>query len=363
MRKINNDCFRLIERNFFFVFLITLFFSFLSSGESRAQSDTTYYINYNKMLTTRLYTSRKYTSLLVSETNGDSRIGLEPNSTLNLGIGATYNDLTLNLAYGFGFMNRGRTQVETSYLDLQAHAYPKNWVIDLFGQFYNGFFLSSYSGSLSNIPEELAFPELEVRKFGANVQYLFNGDKLSLKAAFLQSAWQKKSAGSLVAGMEFYFGSAEDNQNILAEFIPDPLEFRRLGFFEFGPNIGYVHTLVFAKHFFITGMVSGNIGLGNTSISSDLGKEGRWGFNTNYFLRGFAGYNGPTWSINANYVHNNVRIEQARSFTTDFRTGNYRINFVYRFEVGPKLKPYLDYTDINRYLPKYKSEKKKNENQ
>jgi hypothetical protein len=92
----------------------------------------------------------------------------------------------------------------------------------------------------------------------------------------------------LVAGMEFYFGSAEDNQNILAEFIPDPLEFRRLGFFEFGPNIGYVHTLVFAKHFFITGMVSGNIGLGNTSISSDLGKEGRWGFNTNYFLRGFA---------------------------------------------------------------------------
>jgi hypothetical protein len=27
---------------------------------------------------------------------------------------------------------------------------------------------------------------------------------------------------------------------------------------------------------------------------------------------------------------------------------NYRINFVYRFEVGPKLKPYLDYTDIKQ---------------
>jgi hypothetical protein len=292
---------------------------------------------------------------MISEQNDLARIVLEPNSTLNLGVGATYNDFTLNLAYGFDFMNRNRTQVETQYLDLQAHAYPKNWVIDLFGQFYQGFFLRSYTGPLPNIPIELAFPGMRVRKFGANVQYLFNGDKLSLKAAFLQSAWQKKSAGSVVAGMEFYVGAARDDQNILAEFIPDPLEFNRMDFFEFGPNLGYVHTLVIAKHFFITGMVSGNIGLGNTTISSDTNKEGGWGFNTNYFLRGFAGYNGPVWSINANYVHNNVRIEEARSLVTDFRTGNYRVNFVYRFDVGPKLQKYLDHVDVNKYLPKKKS--------
>lgn len=334
-------------------------FFFIPTNKSFAQEDTTYFISYKKMLTTRVYTSRKYTSLLVNEKNAGSRIGLEPNSTLNFGVGATYNDLTLNLAYGFEFMNRGRTQVETSYLDLQAHAYPKNWVIDFFGQFYSGFFLRSYTGPVPNIPSELAFPGLRVRKFGANVQYLLNGEKLSLKAAFLQSAWQKKSAGSVVAGMEFYFGNAQDTKNILAEFIPDPLEFNRMDFFEFGPNLGYVHTIVIAKHFFITGMVSANIGLGNTRISSDTFEEGRWGFNSNYFLRGFAGYNGPVWSINANYVHNNVRIEEARSFTTDFQTGNYRINFVYRFDVGPKLQPVLDYVDINRYFQNSKDEKKK----
>jgi hypothetical protein len=356
MEKMHSKCFRLFGRIFFIGFFVIIGFLFLFPSKSLAQEDTSYYISYKKLLTTRIYTSRKYTSLMVTEKNIGARINLEPNSTLNLGIGATYNDITLNLAYGFGFMNTGRNQVETNYLDLQAHAYPKNWVIDLFGQFYNGFFLRSYSGPLPNIPSELAFPGLRVRKLGANVQYLLNGDKLSLKAAFLQSAWQKKSAGSLVAGMEFYFGKAEDTQNILAEFIPDPLEFNRMDFFEFGPNVGYVHTIVIAKHFFITGMVSGNIGLGNTRISSGPEKEGRWGFNTNYFLRGFAGYNGPVWSINANYVHNNVRIEEARSYLTDFQTGNYRINFVYRFDVGPKLKKYLDYVDVNKYLPKKKSE-------
>jgi hypothetical protein len=357
MVKLNKDSLKLFGRIFFMCWFLSLGFFLLFPSKSLAQEDTTYYISYKKMLTTRVYTSRKYTSLMVSGVNDNSRIGLEPNSTLNLGIGATYNDFTLNLAYGFGFMNSGRDQVETNYLDLQAHIYPKNWVIDLFGQFYNGFYLRSYSGPLPNIPSDLAFPGLGVRKFGANVQYLFNGDKLSLKAAFLQSAWQKKSAGSLVAGMEFYFGKAEDSQNILAEVIPDPIEFNRLDFFEFGPNIGYVHTIVIARHFFITGMVSGNIGLGNSKITSDSGKEGNWGFNTNYFLRGFVGYNGPVWSINANYVHNNVRIEEARNYVTDFQTGNYRINFVYRFNVGPKLQKRLDYIDINRYLPDKKSKK------
>lgn len=357
MVNLHNYCFRHLGANFFFGISLTLGFFFLLPAKSIGQDDTTYYVSYKKLLTTRLYTSRKYTSLMVTEVNESARIVLEPNSTLNLGVGATYNDFTLNLAYGFDFMNRGRTQVETQYLDLQAHAYPKNWVIDFFGQFYQGFFLRSYSGPLPDIPSELAFPGMRVRKFGTNVQYLFNGDKLSLKAAFLQSAWQKKSAGSVIAGIELYVGAARDDQNILAEFIPDPLEFNRMDFFEFGPNIGYVHTLVIAKHFFITGMVSGNIGLGKTTISSDTNREGGWGFNTNYFLRGFAGYNGPVWSINANYVHNNVRIEEARSLVTDFRTGNYRINFVYRFDVGPKLQKYLDYVDVNKYLPKKKSEK------
>jgi hypothetical protein len=325
-----------------------------------AQEDTTYYINYRKMLTTRAYISRKYTSLVVEGLKDGSRLMIEPNSSLNLGVGATYNDFTLNLAYGFNFMNTNRDQVDTRYLDLQAHIYPKNWVIDLFGQFYNGFFLRSYKGPLPGIPSELAFPDLEVRKFGANVQYLFNGDKLSLKAAFLQSAWQKKSAGSIAVGLEFYVGRVNDDNNILAEFIPDPLGFKRLGFVEFGPNLGYVHTFVFAKHFFITGMVSGNIGLGKTTITSDSPREGSWGLNSNYFLRGFVGYNGTLWSINANYVHNNVRIEQARSYQTDFQTGNYRVNFVYRFQVGPKLIKYLDYVDLEKYIPEGLKQKREN---
>ena len=98
--------------------ILSLFIGIWSQVE--AQEDSTYYISYKKKLTTRLYTSRKYTSLVIIDHVDDTRIRFEPNSTLNLGVGATYNDFTLNLAYGFRFMNPIDVKGRTRYLDLQA---------------------------------------------------------------------------------------------------------------------------------------------------------------------------------------------------------------------------------------------------
>lgn len=338
----------------------SLFFGIWSQVE--AQEDSSYYISYKKKLTTRLYTSRKYTSLVIVDNLDDTRIRFEPNSTLNLGVGATYNDFTLNLAYGFRFMNPIDVKGRTRYLDLQAHIYPKNWVIDLFGQFYGGFFLKSIDGE--NLPSEeiKVYPDLSLRKFGANVQYLFNGDKISLKAAFLQSAWQKKSAGSFLAGFEGYVGWANNDGILFPPIIQGPpsREFQNLGFVQFGPNVGYVHTLVFWRHFFITGMASANLGIGNSYLDYENNRVNNWGIVSNAFFRGFVGYNGPIWSINANYVHNNVRRPSINDFSGNMMTGNYRINFVYRFDVGPKLKPLLEYVDVERYLPAGLKQKKEN---
>ena len=344
-----------------FIFTFILLFSFVFHFDCIGQGDTAYYESYKKKLTGRAYTSRKYTSLIISDKVSGQSFRFEPNSTLNLGLGATYNDFTLNLAYGFGFLNPERGTGETKYLDLQAHMYPKNWVLDLFGQFYTGYYFQQLNGR--NIPESeiLVYPDLKVRKLGANVQYLFNGDQLSLKAAFLQSAWQKKSAGSFLAGFEFYGGWAANGIGI----IPGQYQnlnrdnFQNLGFFQFGPNVGYVHTFVFWKHFFITGMASANLGIGRSYLDFDEGRTSQWGVIPNTFLRGFFGYNGPKWSINANYVHNRVRLPRVMDYSNEMLTGNYRINFIYRFDVGPKLKPILDYIDINRYIPTMKGQKSK----
>lgn len=337
------------------VFLVLTYLMLCQEAFGQFQHDTTFFENYPNELTTRVYTSRKYTSLILRDRAVGESLRFEPNSTLNLGIGATYDDFTLNLAYGFGFMNPDRGTGETRYLDLQAHMYPNKFVIDFFGQLYRGYYLLD---DLRAGEEDIFFlPDMAVYKFGLNVQYLFNGERLSLKAAFLQSAWQKKSAGSLVAGFEVY-GTRLTNDGLIlppSSIMAQERNFSRLGAFDFGPNIGYVHTLVFAKHFFITGMASANLSINRVSKDFESGNQSSWGVRPNIFWRGFVGYNARKWSINANYVHNRVRNHALNDMESIFLVGNYRLNFVYRFLPGPRLQPKLDYVNPKRILSSLKN--------
>lgn len=354
--------FVLLKKAFsFYYFLIPIVTVLLLFSPNAIQAqDTTYYVDYKQHLTSRLYTSRKYTSLVVNDKFNDYQLRFEPNSTLNLGVGATYNDLTLNIGIGFGFMNPDRGTGETRYLDLQAHMYPKNFVIDLFGQFYRGYFIERFNGDMPGVLGTI-YPDLRLNMIGGNFQYLFSGDKLSLKAAFLQSAWQKKSAGSFLFGFEAYGGWANNEGLILPEEVVSlNRNFSGLGFLQVGPNAGYVHTFVFWKHFFVTGMLSANVDFGRSFLDLERGREYKWGVQPNVFARGFIGYNGPNWSINANYVQSNVRFSKVEDFNSSFITGNYRINFIYRFVPGPKLQKYLDYVDLGRYIPAFAGQKSKN---
>ncbi|WP_291784846.1 DUF4421 domain-containing protein [Cecembia sp.] len=347
-----------ISFNFFLITIIAFWF-FFDPNTLQAQ-DSTYYVDYKQQVTGRLYTSRKYTSLVVNDNLNDYRWRFEPNSTLNLGVGATYNDFTLNLALGFGFMNPDRGTGETRYLDLQAHLYPKNFVIDFFGQFYRGYYIERFNGETPGVLGSI-YPNLRLNMIGGNFQYLLSGDKLSLKAAFLQSAWQKKSAGSFLIGLEAYGGWANNEGLILpTELVPLNRNFSGLGFLQVGPNAGYVHTFVFWKRFFLTGMLSANVDLGRSFLDLESGREYKWGVQPNFFARGFLGYNGPKWSLNANYVRSNVRFSKVGDFNSSFITGNYRINFIYRFAPGPKLQKYLDYVDPGRYIPALAGQKSKN---
>lgn len=314
-------------------------------------ADSVYYVSFPGQLTTRIYTSRKYTEFIIRDRVSDNKLKFEPNSTMNLGLGATYNSLTLNLAYGFGFLNPYQGIGKSKYLDLQAHAYPKNLVIDLFLQFYKGYYsdLAEFPTAVDPI---ILMPNMRARKIGTNVQYLFNGDKISLRAAFLQSEWQKRSGGSSFIGFELYGGNASNDKRFLPQgfLSSEDRNFDLTRFFQFGPNVGYVHTFVILKHFFITGYASTNLSLGQQRLFFEKGSQQKWGISSNLFFRGFVGYNSEKWSINANYVQNRVNMIRNNDFDNSMLTGNYRINFVFRFAPSKKLKSYLDAVDPKRLL-------------
>ncbi|MFT2007168.1 DUF4421 domain-containing protein [Pontibacter sp. 13R65] len=330
---------------FFGIYCIVL----AAATEMRAQtsSENEYYQPFPDLLTTRFYFSQKYTGLRIRDKIDDSRYLYVPNTTLNMGIGATYKWATLNLGYGFGFLNPDKNQGDTRYLDLQAHIYPRKFVVDVFGQFYKGYHLQERGRGVATDEAFYVRPDLALTKIGASVQYLFNHERFSYRAAFMQNEWQKKSAGTFLLGFEMYGGRVAGDSVL----VPVPLirntagNFTSLNFFEFGPNAGYAYTLVFKKHFFVTASAAANLGIGYTEKETETNSHTQWGVKPNIFWRGVIGYNASRWSVNVNYVRNNVRLVSNEGFSNTMLTGNYRLNFVYRINPGPKLSKLLRHLD------------------
>lgn len=312
--------------------------------------DSVYVTEQPDVMGLRLYFSKKFTDLTVNVPGQDRKFSFQPNSGRNIGVGFTYQKFTLNLAFPVGFLNKDRYQDWPLFLDLQAHLYPKKMILDFFGQFYNGY--SMDRKFLKKPAEDYAREDVRLFTMGLNYNYLFNGEKISLAAAFNQSAIQKRSAFSPFVGFEIYGGRIKSDSLLLpiTEAV-DYLNFDQTTFFQFGPNAGFAGTLVFWKNFFFTAVVSGNLSLGYASWENQH-KTDTFGVIPTYFLRGFLGYSGKRYSLNVNYVYKNLNLIQRGPYDQAVNTGNYRLNFIYKIHLGDKFKAKFQKINPTRLLSK-----------
>jgi hypothetical protein len=320
---------------FAFLVLALLASQSLNAQNKKSNLDTAYIEPTDQLLAVRLYLTHKYTSLLIRAPDENRTYVFEPNSGLNLGLGITYQTFTLNISTPFKFMNPNRQENWPFYLDLQAHAYPQKWIFDFYGQFYRGYTLDKKY--LQKSDEKYLRRDMRLNSIGLNANYLFGGEKLSLSAAFNQVAIQKKSAISPFVGLEGYLGNMSGDSLLLPSTEDvDEINFDKAKYFQFGPNVGFAGTLVFWKGFFLTGVASVNYSVGFAERFRDQSSFKNWGGVPTYLLRGFFGYNDKRFSLNINYVYKNLNLMDDNQFDQSVNTGNYRLNFIYKFNVGPK---------------------------
>jgi hypothetical protein len=299
--------------------------------KSQAQSKVdSAYIEYNEeVMVTRFYFSKKFTDFILPA-NG---IRYRPNSGLNVGIGFTYQQLTLNIGFPPSFLNPTRQKNFPRFLDLQGHFYPVNWMIDFFGQFYSGYKIPDWPWSNSIYLR----PDIELLKVGANVNYVVLGDRISINAAMHQSEIQKKSAFSPLIGFELYRTKISADSLIIPRQLLPEFNYSGADFLHLGPNLGFLGTVVLGKGFFATGAFSANLGAGNSWFEGDNGqRETDWGLIFGYHARGYLGYNGPKFGFNINYVYKKLNLNPIRDLDQSADTGNYRLNFVYKIRPGKK---------------------------
>lgn len=268
--------------------------------------DSGYYKTFPRTFTLRTYLSRKYNRLLVSEPAGI--LTYRPNTPPSIGLGATYRFITINLSAGLGFFDPSE-KGKTHYFDLQSHIYWRTVTVDVFGQFYRGYYISPHS---LNKAQDSSYvrPDLKVNLVGIAGNYVFNFRRFSYRSALVQDEWQQKSAGSLLAGWAMYYGAIRGDSTLAPRSITTDStghEVHGAHFFEMGPSIGYVYTFVFKKHYFVTANGGLQAALGYTREYGN-GVTDKVGITPNVSYRLAAGYNGNVWSLNAAWLNYQIAV-------------------------------------------------------
>jgi hypothetical protein len=314
-----------------------------------ADHDTTYYESYPEDVILRLITTNKYTNFQVREKDKDMRLDYRPNTNITLGAGFTYRTLSVNLAHGFGFLNQDKEKGKLKRFDLQSRLYGRKWAIDLFAQFYKGYYLDP-KGKASPVPGQYyTRPDLDIHLLGISAYKIFNYRRFTFRSAFVQDEWQKKSAGSLMAGFELYYGAFTGDSALVPSVLSAnhaQRDINTISMVQFGPGAGYAYTLVLPYHFFITGSARANVNLGLVRQTGPGLHNSHTGVNANILYRFSAGYANGNWNINFFRVNNRQSI-RADSDGNRYmlNTGIYRLLVAKRFHPGPKSKKLLSPID------------------
>ncbi|RAJ98196.1 uncharacterized protein DUF4421 [Larkinella arboricola] len=307
----------------------------------RSEVDSAYVQTFRGKLTGRAYLSQKYTSFNLSTPTAETpALRFLPNAPLNLGIGATFNALTLNLAYGLSFLNKNNGKGETSNIDLQTHVYTRKWVLDGVAQFYNGYFLTPRGRAAASPELYYHRPDLRVRLVGGAIRRVFNFRRFSFRASFVQNEWQKQSAGTWLTGFQFYYGIVQGDSALVPEQVqpnfPDE-DVRRMRFLKLGPSAGYAYTFVYRQNWFATASLMGNLNATFSKERFENRDQTRSNVRPDLLFQVVGGYNSNRWCVTLGWINGSVTVRNPLYHYT-VHTGNYRFTVARRFIANSRLR-------------------------
>jgi hypothetical protein len=338
-----------------FLFVLTLFsqsgYGQLFDDSAHLKYDTNYIKVYKDELTSRIFLSRKQNGISLSEKLLKPGLKYKTNDNLLLGLGYTYSFLNINLAVKMPFVNSDDDIYgKSEYLDLSIQTYFRNFIFGTYLQWSRGYYLSNpedfQSGSINEIPMQIR-GDMRTNLIGLRIEYLFNSTRYSYKASFLQKEFQKKSAGSPIAGVEAYWvlcmaDSAISPYTDLGYIYVSENPYNQVDLFNFGINGGYAYTFVWNELLYIS--MASTIGLaGGYNIVHNT-----WDYNT--LNDGFSvgvtnntkisvGFNNNNYYVGLSFVRYSV--SQLMGTSGDWMTywnGFIRFNVVKRFNLKRTIK-------------------------
>lgn len=248
-------------RNIFLILFcwFNLLYSFSQVEDSLASTDSSYYISLKDKLTVYGYGITKLNSFELKNGEGKDRIRYNPNENFNVGLGFNYSWMGIGLALNLGLFNNDNSVYgKTKSFDIQSDIFTKKLIITGNLQTYKGFYwdnIDTYD-STWNVKDSVPIrPDISTSNLGVSLIYSFNSEKFSFRSAYVNTEWQKKSAGSwLIGGQLSFFEMKADSSIVPIEFSQSYPTFHSLAnmaTFSIGASLGYSYTYVLDEVFFI----------------------------------------------------------------------------------------------------------------
>lgn len=344
----------------------TLFLLLLIHSNTNAQlfkwlkvkNDTTYITDLTKDLTVRVFGANKFAKYAPGDYKFNNKLSYAANANYNLGLGFQYKYLGANISFKMPFINDDSARYgKTKSLDLQSYLYLRKFTIDLYYLSYKGYYISDRN-ILTSVPVNNIFPkrpDLRTRNVSINTQYIFNNEKFSFRAAFLQNEYQKKSAGSIIAG------AGVNYINVSADSAIIPANIKYDGYFSgntftgssitsLGINAGYAYTVVILSNYFMTASMQGGAGFNYSTLTDKPNNKTSEtvSFQFNTIIRIAAGYNSTNYFVGIQHINfanrNNTPVPL---LWQQFQTGSTRLTFAKRIKLRKDVRKKINEIENN----------------
>jgi len=315
--------------------------------------DTNYIKVYKDELTTRIFLGRNQNGYTLSEKLFDPGLKYRTNDKLKIGMGYTYSFLNINLAVNMPFVNDDDDIYgESKYTDLSFQFSFREFICDLWFQWNRGFYLANPEDYHPVPSDDYTYPirgDMRTSLIGANITYLFNSERYSYKASFLQNEFQKRSAGTPIVGIEGYWNLALADSSISTYSFPgavvnfvDDEGFNQADLINVGFNGGYAYTFVWDERLYVS--LASTIGISgayhiihNTELSYTSYEGMAVGLTNNSKVS--IGFNSNEYYVGISFVR--FSMSQLIGSTGDwinYSSGSIRFNVVKRFNLKRTIK-------------------------
>ncbi len=277
-------------------FLITISISVFSASYSqipddlKSVEDAKYINNLASKWSLRIYSASKYDQFLFSGNNFTA--SFKPDVKLSAGFGASYKNLTFDLAtnfYSSNFDSRSRNIALLSSVYSHAH------LMEITIQLYHRYTAVIYNSNMEKVRTQFR-PDIHTFNLGMNYNYNFNHRRFSFDAASIGTQIQLHSAGTPLAGVYLsYLDIAADSLLLspsLATTINAGINISEANILTGGITAGYAFTLVLPHHFYVMLSFTPKLGLHSPEIKTDYYRTVPLNITPGFLMRNAIGYSG-----------------------------------------------------------------------